>query len=117
MLSTIHNTSVTTVMKRPKDQKEKRPLSCPSCIADYNQNMNGVDLMDQQLRYYSLTRQKNDQVVEKSFWRLVDVAIMNAWIIFRENNPHSPIDTQFKFQVELCRQLVQPLLGLKASPA
>ena len=30
-------------------------------------------------------------------------------------NPDSPIDSQFKFWIELCRQLVQPLLDLKAS--
>ena len=109
MLSMIHNTSVTIVMKRPKGQKEKRPLPCPSCIADYNLNMNRVDLMDQQLSYYSLTRQRTINWWKKVFWRLVDVAIVKSWIIFGANNPRSPIDTQMKFRIELCRQLVQPL--------
>jgi len=55
MLTMMHNMSVTTVLKWPKGERDKRPLSCPTCIADYNQHKGGVDLMDQQLSYYSLT--------------------------------------------------------------
>ena len=33
-LSTMHNKSVVTVLKRPKGSREKRPLVCPSIIAD-----------------------------------------------------------------------------------
>lgn len=115
MLSTMHNNSVSTVLKRPKGEKDKKLIPCPTCIIDYNQNMGGVDLMDQQLSYYSLTQRRSIKWWKKVFWRLVDVTIINSWIIFRTNNPRSPIDTQFKYRVELCRQLVQPLLNLKAS--
>ena len=31
-LSTMHNTSATTVLKRPKGHREKRPLPCPTII-------------------------------------------------------------------------------------
>jgi hypothetical protein len=112
----MHNASVTTVMKRPKGEKDKRPLPCPTCIADYNEYMGGVDLMDQQLSYYSLTRRRTLKWWKKVFWHLIDIAVVNSWIIFRANNPESSIDTQLKFRIELSRQLVQPLLDLKASP-
>ena len=40
-LSTMHNKSVVTVLKRPKGSREKQPLVCPSIIADYNKYMEG----------------------------------------------------------------------------
>lgn len=118
MLTTMHNMSVTTVLKRPKGERDKRPLSCPTCIADYNQHMGGVDLMDQQLSYYSLTQRRTLKWWKKVFWHLIDITVVNSWIIFRSNNPESSIDTQLKYRIELCRQfvVVQPLLNLKASP-
>ena len=76
----------------------------------------GVDLMDQQLSYYSLTRHRSLKWWKKIFWHLIDMAVVNSWIIFRTNNPGSSIDTQLKFRIELSRQLVQPLLDLRASP-
>ena len=115
MLSSMHNMSVTTVLKRPKGEKEKRPLPCPQCIADYNQYMGGVDLMDQKLSYYSLAQRKSLKWWKKVFWRLIDIAVVNSWIIFRANYPHSSVTSQFKYRVKLCRELVQPLLDLKAS--
>ena len=57
-LSTMHNTSVTTVLKRSKGGREKRPLPCPTIIDDYNQYMGGVDLTDQNLSYYSMTTRR-----------------------------------------------------------
>ena len=54
-LSTMHNTSASVIMKRQKGCHEKRPISCPTIITDYNQYMGGVDLMDQHLSYYSMT--------------------------------------------------------------
>lgn len=41
VLSTIHNDSVQTVMKRPKGSREKQPIPCPSCIVDCNKHMVG----------------------------------------------------------------------------
>ena len=51
-MSTMCSTSVTIVMKQPKGYHEKRPLSCPTMIDDYNMYMDGVDLTDQHLSYY-----------------------------------------------------------------
>ena len=78
--------------------------------------MGGVDVMDQQLSYYSLTQSRSPKWWKKVFWRLLDITLINSLIIFRANNPESSTDTQLKYRTELCRQLVQPLLYLKASP-
>ena len=116
VLSSMHNRSVETVMKRPKGGRDKVQIPCPTAIHDYNQFMGGVDLADQQLSYYSLTQRRTIKWWKKIFWRLVDIAIINSWIIFRKHNPQSKIKSQRDFRLELIVQLVQPLLDLKASP-
>ncbi len=103
-------------MKRPKGGRDKVPIPCPTAIRDYNQFMGGVDLTDQQLSYYSLTQRRTIKWWKKVFWRLIDIAIINSWLVFRVNNPESKIQSQRDFRLELVRQLVQPLLNLKASP-
>ena len=115
-LSTMHNTSVTTVLKRSKGGREKRPLPCPTIIDDYNQYMGGVDLTDQNLSYYSMTTRRTLKWWKKVFWRFVDICIVNSWIIFRRNNPQSPIKTQRLFRLRLIEELVQPLLDLRSNP-
>ena len=115
LLSSMHSMSVETVLKRPKGGKEKVPVPCPTSICDYNQFMGGVDLADQQLSYYSLTQRKTIKWWKKVFWRLIDISIVNSWIIFRHNNPKSKITSHHDFRLELVAQLVQPLLDLKAS--
>ena len=112
----MHNTSATTVMKRPKGGHEKRPLPCPTMINDYNMYMGGVDLTDQHLSYYSMTTRKTLKWWKKTFWRLIDICILNAWIIFHQNVPQSAIKSQRLFRLKLIEELVQPLLDLRASP-
>ena len=116
-LSTMHNKSVVNVLKRPKGSHEKQPLPCPSIIDDYNQYMGGVDLIDQHLSYYTMTKRRSLKWWKKVFWRLIDITIVNAWIIFHKNHPDSSVNTQKKFRLDLAENLVQPLLDLMASPA
>jgi len=51
LVSTAHNRSVTSVIKRPKGSHDKVPDVCPTCVEDYNSYMGGVDLTDQHLNY------------------------------------------------------------------
>ena len=92
-LSSMHNTSASTVLKQPKGGHEKYPLSCPTAIINYNQYMGGVDLTDQYLSFYSLTTRWTLKWWKKIFWRLVDIRIINSWIIFRYNNPDSNVSS------------------------
>ena len=81
MLTTAHNTSVDTALKRPKGSHQKQPLPCPTCVKDYNLFMGGVDLADQYLSYYSLTQRRTLKWWKKMFWRMMDISILNSWII------------------------------------
>ena len=115
MVSTAHNTSVEVAMKRPKGSRDKQPLLCPSCVSDYNMYMGGVDLADQYISYYSLTQRRTLKWWKKVFWRMIDISILNSWIIFRTNFPESEIHSHRLFRIELVHELVQPLLSLRAS--
>lgn len=115
-MSTMHNTSATTVMKRPNEEHDKRPTPCPTAIADYNIYMGGVDLSDQLLSYYSMTARRTLKWWKKVLWRLVDISIVNAWIIFHANYPDSALKSHKLFRLRLAEELVQPLLDLRSSP-
>ena len=102
-LSTIHNKSVVTVMKWPKGSWDKRPLPCPSTIADYNTWV--YIWLTSTSSYYAMTKRTH-----------LDIMVVNACVIFRTNFPDSPIDTQKTFRLNIAENLVQPLLVLMASP-
>ena len=117
VMSTLHKKAVQTVMKRPKGSKEKQRISCPAMIVDYNQNMGGVDLADQHLSYYSLGTRRTLKWWKKVFWRLIDISVVNAWIIYKSNFPTNKIKSHKLFREHLVEELVQPLLTLRASPS
>ena len=66
---------------------QKADILRPTCIQDYNQDMNGVDLSDQMCRMYSV------QYRTKKFWKtlvfhFLDIAAWNAFLFWRElKNP------------------------------
>ena len=116
VLTTMHNISGSTVMKHPIGEREKKETPCPTAIIDYNHYMGGVDLADQMLSYYSMTSRRMLKWWKKVFWRMVDLCIVNSWIIFRTNSPDSNINTHKLFRLKLVQELVQPLIDLQSSP-
>ena len=83
---------------------------------DYNQHMGGVDLTDQHISYYSMSGRKTVKWWKKVLWRLLDMVIINSWIIFRCNFPDSEINSQRVFHLKLVEEMVQPLLSLYSLP-
>ena len=57
------------------------PTLKPSSIRHYNANMGGVDLADQLRSYYKVGR-PSKKWWRYVFWFLVDVTMVNAWIIY-----------------------------------
>jgi len=83
--STLHKKTVSTVLNRPNGSKDKQNMHCPQMIMDHTYHMGGVDLTDQYVSYYSMTKRKTLKWWGKVFWHLLDVCIVNAWIIYRIN--------------------------------
>ena len=63
-----------------KDQKKKN-IQCPQLVLQYNKGMGGVDLADMLISLYR-TKIKTRRWYIKIFWHLVDMAKVNAWLLY-----------------------------------
>lgn len=80
----------------------------PSAIIDYNNRKWPVDCVDQMVCHFSCNRKTNRWPV-KLFFNLLDIAYLNAMIIFKQFHkmPDKP-NFRSSFFFELCEQLVKP---------
>lgn len=94
-----------TVNHQQKDGTQL-PYSCPQCIPLYNKFMRGVDRGDQLRGYYSF-RTKCRKLYKYIFWFAMDVAITNAYIMYREEYPNNKVKCMKSF----CLEVAQGLIG------
>lgn len=73
-------------------------------VKTYNNNMGGVDLNDQMRGYYMAGR-KSKKWRRCLMWFLVDVAIVNAYIL-EKLSPHHRSRTQLAFRLDLVQLLI-----------
>ena len=64
--------------------KETIKIKCPNLVQEYNRHMGGVDLLDSLLGYYR-NKIKSKKWYHLIFFHLIDMAIANAWILWRKN--------------------------------
>ena len=105
MLSTQHDPTMTTTVKRKKGDGSTIDVTCPQAVVDYNAHMGGVDLGDQYRKYYQV-RMKSRTFYKYIFWFIFEVCILNSYILHR----HSPCIgknlTYLEYRVELAKQLI-----------
>lgn len=94
-----------TVSRRQRDGTVIEVPSAP-VVKSYNNNMGGMDLSDQ-LRGYYMTGRKSKTWWRCLLWFLVDVSIVNAYILEKVSRRNGS-RTQLAFRLEL----VQALLGI-----
>ncbi|XP_067140274.1 piggyBac transposable element-derived protein 4-like isoform X2 [Centruroides vittatus] len=80
LLSTFHNP-----VKVNKEKPDGSVQSKPQVVIDYNHTMGGVDLLDQHLRDYPLTRKRGKKYYKKIFFHLVDICLYNAFVLYKKN--------------------------------
>ena len=78
-------------------------------IIDYRR---GVDFTDQM---HSVTTRRTIKWWKKAYCRLVDICLLNAWIIYKSTYPESKITSNRMFCLKVVEDLVQPLLTLHSS--
>ena len=112
-LSNIHSTGDVQVLRKGSDE----PVSKPIMIDQYNQFMGGVDRCDQYLASYSMQR-KTKKWWKKIFYRLIELSVINAYILFCHFNPEfsKRNRSHYRFRELLIHELVQPLLNDRADP-
>ena len=75
----------------------------PAVVDDFNKNMGGVDLNDQLCMYYKAGRPSH-KWWRYVFWFVINVAITNAWILFKESGRGDKY-SHVKFRMELAERL------------
>lgn len=71
-----------TIKRYDKKMKRKLEIPCLKVIKEYNAHMGGVDLMDSHLGRYRI-RIKSRKWYMRIFYHLLDLTIINAWILYR----------------------------------
>ncbi|OWZ11640.1 hypothetical protein PHMEG_00015314 [Phytophthora megakarya] len=110
-LGTGSSREMDTCLTRTRGSRGIRnPIPCPSMICDYHNWMGGVDVHDQlRLQCYSIQMQTWCKKYYKSiFMGLVDAAVVNAYIVFKEaqkRNGGKP-STHAEFLLELHSEML-----------
>ncbi|XP_065658778.1 piggyBac transposable element-derived protein 2-like [Hydra vulgaris] len=102
---------LTTIYRWCSKTKEKKNVACPYIVAAYNKCMGGVDLADMLIALYR-TEVKTRRWYIKVFWHFVDVAKVNAWILYKRHyqqlglpiNKHQALA---EFTVDISNALIQ----------
>ena len=108
-LSTLISDSITSVERQV--DKEKRKVTCPNIIANYNKYMGRVDLADQAM--CSVGR-KTMKWWRQEFWRVHDMAITSAFVLHKENI-HGVVKPQKSFRMQLAYSFTAAALQLRKS--
>ena len=94
MLSTEYPATMSTVQLRRNRGEVQKPL----VIDHYNQSMNGVDRADQNSVYYSFIR-KSHKWWRKLFFWLLEVAVVNSFILCKLNSHSTTTHLQYRRHV------------------
>ena len=73
---------MSSVLRRQKGASNKSAVPCPIIVNTYNQSMGGVDLCDQYTAAYHLDRRSRCRFYLRIFFDLMDVAMVNSFIIY-----------------------------------
>ena len=82
-ISNYHGLDLTTVQRKEKDGT-KTTLTCPKVVADYNATMGGVDKHDMLRHLYGVNR-KSVKWWHRIFFGLLDMAIVNAYVLYNSS--------------------------------
>ena len=109
-LSTLYRDESEPVNRRAKEG-ETETVNKPKIVTDYHQYMSGVDIADQLMVYYACGC-RTLKWYKRVFWRLLEHAIINSFILFKQViQPNLRLWTQKKFRMELAYTLTGPVIA------
>ena len=85
MISTGHHDTMEEVQVRERGRRARVTERKPTCVLHYNRKMNGVDKLDQHIGYYPFCRKFNKWTTKFGFY-LLQIALYNAFVLYRANN-------------------------------
>lgn len=90
---------ILSVSRRTKGSSSKIQIPCPAVVREYNAGMGGVDLADQLKSSYELDRKSKFRFYLRIFFDLLDIACVNAHIVFTKVSASSLSLKDFKLAV------------------
>ena len=75
---------MTSIERWCKKEKKRKDIPYPQIVKQYNKSMGGVDLADMLITLYRIPC-KTKRWYQKIFWHLVDIAKVNAWLLYRRH--------------------------------
>ena len=107
-----------TIERWVKKDGERKEIPCPQIVKAYNKSMGGVDLADMLIALYRI-EVKTKRWYIKVFWHLVDIAKLNAWILYKSHYkqygyPLKKMKSLVVFSKELADSLIHANKGATA---
>ncbi len=96
ILSTIHTPDM--VVTEKIDRTTNKPIEKLLCIKDYNENMGIIDQSDMQISFSESIR-KSIKWYKKLFFHMLDLSMLNVYILYKEKNQTSLELTDFRLEV------------------
>lgn len=90
---------------RTQKDGSKKSIRCPLLIPEYTKRMGGVDRFDQLRTHYAVGR-RSRKWWTRIFYFFIDVAITNAYLIYKTNTRVHSVMSQKEFRIALSRELV-----------
>lgn len=88
---------VSNASRYSKEVHKKINVTRPCVVTEYNKYMAGVDRLDQNVSLYRIAYRGKKWWMSIFTW-LIDVSIVNAWILQRKHHPNI---SQFEFRREI----------------
>ena len=106
MLTTIHNNDIISTERRSrKAEGGIEKVEKPVAVAEYNKFMGGVDTADQFLSYYGFSH-RTVRWWRRAFFFLLDMAVVNSYIIYTQKCTSSRRFTHEQFIIQLATDLL-----------
>lgn len=101
LLSTLSGKLPETEVRRyDKKNKTRTSVPCPNIVGVYNKHMGGVDLLDAHIARYRVVM-RSKKWYFKMFYHFLDVAIVNAWILYKNVHNDKKYMLLKEFRLEL----------------
>ena len=81
-----------------RKRKEKILIDYPNLVQHYNKHMGGVDLLDSQIERHS-NKMRPRRWYMCIFYHLLDITLVNSWLLFRRIHGNSSRLFDFRFEV------------------
>ena len=93
------------IRKKGKTTLERVNLDRPVAIREYTKYMQGVDRLDQFMKYYSFLR-KSRRWTKKIFFYFVQIGLQNAYALYRKYSTDNPKLTHMNFHAVAVQALI-----------